>query len=161
MPFELGPAVLAGFVGGVTMIVARLGLRAAGMPLRMDVTRIWGTLVGVRGRAERPVGVVIHVAVSIAVAMVYAAGFDLADSTNMMVLWGLLAALLHWLIAGLMMSVLPVAHPEIPGERFAPGAFVKNFGKADVIGLFTGHLTYGVVVAIVYTWCASGTEGVF
>ena len=143
------------------MIVAILLLCVAGMPLRMDVTRIWGTLVGVRGRAERPVGVVVHVVVSIAVAIVYAAAFDLANATNVMVLWGVLAALLHWLIAGLMMSVLPVAHPEIPGERFAPGAFVKNFGKPDVAGFFIGHLIYGVTVAVVSTWCASGTEVIF
>ena len=161
MSFELGPSALAGVVGGVMMIVARLLLRAAGMPLRMDVTRIWGTLVGVLGRAERPVGVVIHVVVSIAVAIVYAAGFDLMDAANVMILWGVLAALVHWLIAGLMMSVLPVAHPEMPGERLSPGAFVKNFGKPDVVGFFIGHLVYGTIVAIVYTWCASGTEGVF
>ena len=161
MPFELLPAVLAGVVGGATMMVARLLLRAAGMPLRMDVTRIWGTLVGVRGRAERPIGVVIHVLVSIAVAILYALAFEIVRADNAVALWGVVAALAHWVIAGVMMAVLPVAHPEIPGERFAPGVFVKNFGGPDVAGFFIGHVTYGVIVAITYAWLAGGKAAAF
>lgn len=161
MAFDLLPAVVAGLTGGLAMVIARLVLRAAGLPLRMDVTRIWGMLVGARGAAERPVGVVVHLVVSVAVATMYAAAFDIVGATSVLALWGLLAAVLHWVIAGFMMTVLPVAHPDIPGKRFAPGAFVKNFGGPDVAGFLIGHLVYGVTVSIVYAWLGGGLEIAF
>ncbi len=79
---ELWPAAAAGAIGGTTMMIARLALRAAGLPLRMDVTRIWGTLVGVQGQAQRTLGVVVHIFVSIAVALIYAAGFDAVGASS-------------------------------------------------------------------------------
>ncbi len=161
MAFELWPAAAAGAIAGATMMIARLALRAAGLPLRMDVTRIWGTLVGVRGQAQRPVGVVVHIFVSIAVALIYAAAFDAVGASSALALWGLAASLVHWVIAGVMMTILPVAHPEIAGEREAAGMFVKNFGGPDVAGFLVGHVAYGITVAIAYAWLARGVEAAF
>ena len=156
MAFELWPAVVAGAIGGAVMMVTRLALRAAGMPLRMDVTRIWGTLIGVQGQAQRPVGIVIHLLVSIVVGILYAVAFDIIRVSSDLLLWGLVASLLHWVVAGLMMTILPVAHPEIPSEREAAGAFAKNFGGPDVVGFLIGHLTYGLSVVAAYAWFAKG-----
>ena len=161
MAFELWPAVVTGVLAGAVMMVARLALRAAGMPLRMDVTRIWGTLLGVRGAPERPVGIVVHLLVSAGVALVYAWGFDLVGADRTLSLWGLVGGLVHWLVAGLMMTALPVAHPDIPEQRAAPGAFAKNFGGPDVAGFLIGHLAYGVTVGILYAWLAGGLELAF
>ncbi len=52
------------------------------------------------------------------------------------------------------MTILPVAHPEIAGEREAAGMFVKNFGGPDVAGFLVGHVPYGITVAIAYAWLA-------
>ena len=56
----------------------------------------------------------------------------------------------------MMMTILPVAHPEIPSEREAAGAFAKNFGGPDVVGFLIGHVTYGLSVATAYGWLARG-----
>lgn len=154
--------MVAGAIGGIVMMAARLSLRAAGMPLRMDVIRIWGTLVGVnRPPVQRRVGIVIHIVVSAVVAMIYAVAFDAVGAGDPLALWGLLASLVHWVVAGMMMTVLPVAHPEIPSEREQAGAFVKNFGAPDVVGFLIGHVTYGVAVAIGYGWLATGIDTAF
>lgn len=161
MTFELWPALLAGVIGGAAMVVARMLLRAVGMPLRMDVLRIWGTLLGAHGPPGRMVGAVIHLVVSAVVGLVYGWGFDLFEANTNLWVWGVLGGSTHWVIAGIMMSVLPVAHPEIPDQREAPGPFVTNFGSQDVVGFLIGHVAYGVTVAIAYGWIAEGAEAPF
>lgn len=150
MTFDLWSAVVAGILAGVVMMLARLLLRGGGLPLRMDVTRIWGTMFGTHGTAGRVVGLVVHLMVSGGVGILYAFGIELAGATEYLWAWGLLGGLMHWLVAGTMMTILPVAHPEIPEEREAPGPFVKNFGSQDVIGFLIGHLAYGLTVAVTY-----------
>ncbi len=152
MAFELWPAVLAGIIGAVVMVAARLLMKAAGMDLKMDVMRIWGTMFKVHGTPGRILGLVVHLMVSALIALIYAWGFNLLGVEENLWLWGLLGGLIHWLMAGLFLIMVPPMHPEIPERRPAPGAFVKNFGSPDVPAFLIGHLLYGLTVGILYAY---------
>ncbi len=152
MEFEFWPAVLAGVIGGAVMFGTRLMMKkVVGVDLKMDITRIWGTMLGVHATAGRVLGLIIHLLVSAAIALAYAWGFAyIFGVRDNLWLWGLIGGVIHWIIAGLFLAMVPVMHPEIPERRPAPGAFAKNFGVPDVPGFLMGHLLYGVVVGMLY-----------
>ncbi len=150
MVFEFWPALVAGMLGGALMTVMRMLLRMTAVPLRLNVPRLWSTMVRVHGTAGRAVGLAIHIAGSGLLALFFAGAFALADVSNQLWLWGLLGGSILWVIAGLFMGIIPMMHPEIPARQPAPGFFVMNCGVPDVVTFFVGHLIYGVVVGIVY-----------
>lgn len=160
MELDLPAAVVAGALGATVMMTTRVLMKLA-VPLRMDVIRIWGTLLGFHGPSARAVGVVVHVVVSVVIAVLYALGFDLLGADDALWAWGLFGGLIHWAIAGVMMVVLPVAHPEMPEEREAPGAFIRHFGRPDIIGFLVGHLAFGAAVGILYAWLGTGLDHAF
>jgi hypothetical protein len=151
MEFELVPALTAGIVAGIAMILVRLGLRAAGIRLRMDVLLMWGTMLGQRGTSGRLVGWAMHLLVSIVIGVVYAAGFQiLGVAEESAWVWGVLGGVVHWLFGGLFLAIVPQLHPEIPEGRGAPGPFARSYGALEVAAFIAGHLAYGVVFAISY-----------
>lgn len=152
MEFQLVPAFIAGVVGGAVMFGTRLVMKkVAGVDLKMDMARMWGTMLGMHGIAGRMVGLVFHLVVSGVIALAYAWGFEhIFHVRDHLWLWGLLGGAIHWVIAGFVMGMVPAIHPEIPEERPAPGMFIKNFGVPDVPAFLMGHLLYGVVVGVVY-----------
>jgi hypothetical protein len=126
-------------IGGAVMYGTRVVMKSAvGVDLKMDMARMWGTMVHVHGTTGRALGLLIHLVASGLIAVIYAWGFDL------------LGGAVHWVIAGMFLTVVPAMHSEIPEERPTPGPFAKNFGIPDVPAFLMGHLLYGVVVGIVY-----------
>jgi len=65
---------------------------------------------------------------------------------------GLLFGGVHWLVAGLVMGMIPMMHVGIKrGEVKAPGLWMtNNGGMMAFVGGLIGHLVFGVVVALVY-----------
>ncbi len=69
MEFAFWPAVFAGLVGGLIMAGMRMTMKAAGMDLKMDVARMWGTMMKVYGTAGQLLGMMIHLLVSALIAL--------------------------------------------------------------------------------------------
>jgi hypothetical protein len=104
MNVELLPALAGGLLGGVVMAVLQLLLaptRWAGF----DLLNMWARFVGFDG--QRAVGLVVHLAVSAAVAVVYAIGFSVAGASDAGWAWGLAGAIIHWIVGGLFLAAVP------------------------------------------------------
>ncbi|HEC62434.1 MAG TPA: hypothetical protein ENI27_09335 [bacterium] len=58
----------------------------------------------------------------------------------------------HWLVAGMMMGVMPMMHAGIKsGTVDAPGVFtINNGGIMAFMGGMLGHMIYGIVVTLTY-----------
>ncbi len=162
MEFQFLAAALAGAIGGAIMFGTRLVMKKmVGVDLKMDVARMWGTMMGVHGAPGRALGLAFHVVVSALIALIYAWAFDLLGLDGNLWLWGLVGGAVHWVIAGVFLAMVPAMHPEIPEQRPAPGAFAKNFGAPDVPAFLMGHLLYGLVVGILYAYLAGAGGAAF
>lgn len=146
-------AFLAGLIAGLAMtIIAAIG-RAFGMPL--DVEMMLGTMFGFDAGETGTwiLGFVIHLMLSGLIALLYAWGFEHITKRAG---WGIGTAfsVVHIIIGGLMMGVVPFIHPMIPEAMAAPGIFVVNLGTGAVIFFLIEHLVYGALVGGIY---ATGT----
>jgi hypothetical protein len=162
MPFEFWPAVFAGMIAGLFMEMP-MAMKLAGVPMKMDMLLTWGTMMKVHGNAGRALGMGIHLMLSAAVALIYALGFNVLNATGAFWAWGLLGGLIHWAIAGMVLSMIPAMHPEMPERVPAPGAYVRSFGPLDMGGFLMGHLLYGLAVGVFYALfhSAGGVEAAF
>ena len=78
--FELGPAIGAGLVGAVAMLVL-LYAGMAMMPdrMRMNLLLLLGTMMGVRAPAAYVVGLMIHLVNGAVFGIIHAAAFAVGD----------------------------------------------------------------------------------
>ncbi len=150
MPIEFWPAMIAGIIAGAVMVLMSMMMKAIGVPLDMSITRMWGTMLKRHGAVMQVAGWLIHLVASTVIALVYAWGFDLLGIDDNLWIWGLIGGMVHWVLAGLFMTMVPPMHPEIPERRPAPGSFAVNFGAVDVMGFVMSHLVYGLRVGILY-----------
>jgi hypothetical protein len=149
MEFAFWPAVIAGLFGGIVMSMLDWMMKPMGM--RMDPHHMWGTMVKLHGGVGYAMGFVVHMILSAAIALLYAAFFTIIGAQANLWAWGLVGGVIHWAIAGgMVMPMVPAMHPEIPGREPAPGAYVKNYGALDATGFLISHLAYGAVVGTVY-----------
>ena len=151
MELDLGVAALTGLLAGIVMLATRVVLRAAGLPLRMDVLRMWSTMFRVHGGAARLFGMGMHLAVSAVVGLIYAVGLRYVfPADDALWLWGLLGGLIHYLVAGAFLAIAPAMNVEMPERIPAPGIFARRLGSFDVAAFLAGHLAYGVSFGILY-----------
>lgn len=151
MDFEFSPAVWAGLIAGTIMEMPVYLQKAIGLPVKQDIFRTWGTMLKLHGTPGRVAGVLVHELVAAAVALIYAWGFRfIFHADNRLWLWGLVGGVIHYAIAGVVVGMLPAVHPEIPERIPAQGPYYKNYGPLDMVTFLTGHLTFGLLVGILY-----------
>ncbi len=158
MPLKLWPAFLAGVVGGASMVVMRVLLQASGIELRFDPARLWATMVFVHGTAGQVLGMAIHLIGSGAIAVIFAWFYQRLGARNHFWAWGLLGGAILWIIAGVLMGVMPAIHPEIPEQRQGPGVFLIHYGMHEVMVFLIGHLLFGLVVGMLYPLLHPGAD---
>jgi hypothetical protein len=95
------------------------------------------------------IGLVIHLMISALIALIYAWGFERVTH-RAGVLIGLGFAVIHVVIAGVVMAIIPAMHPMIPEQMPAPGAFMTNMGGTFVALFVIEHLLYGAIVGAMY-----------
>ncbi|MGH7718990.1 MAG: hypothetical protein ACREON_09140 [Gemmatimonadaceae bacterium] len=145
---KAGKAVLAGVVGGVAMTVLGWLVRQLGIPMNAEM--MLGTMViAPPGPAAWLIGFVMHLMVSALIALVYAWGFERVTHRAGAAV-GLGFAVIHIVIAGLVMAMIPAVHPMIPEQMPAPGAFMANMGATFVALFVLEHLMYGAIVGAMY-----------
>ncbi len=150
MEFALRPAAVSGAISGIIMVLMGTLMKMAGVNLQINLVRLWGTMLGLRGTPMLIAGWIVHLIVSAAFGVAYAGIFSLADAARRTWLWGLSIGVIHWIFAGFFLAAVSVVHNETSEERPAPGPFAVNFGLADVFAFLMAHLVFGTVVGILY-----------
>lgn len=145
---KTGKAVLAGLTGGIVMTI--LGFVVRMMGIDMNAEMMLGTMmVSSPGTAAWITGLMIHLVLAVVFALIYAWGFEhLTHRAG--VATGLGFAVVHIIVAGMAMAMMPAMHPMIPEMMPPPGAFMSGMGAMGV-GLFVmEHLIYGGIVGGMY-----------
>lgn len=63
---------------------------------------------------------------------------------------GMAFALIHIVIGGAVMGMMPAMHPMIPEMMPPPGAFMSGMGLMGVTVFVAEHLVYGGMVGAIY-----------
>ncbi|MDQ3035698.1 MAG: hypothetical protein M3Y87_25050 [Myxococcota bacterium] len=144
---KTGQAFLAGVVGGAVMTI----LTAIGRLLGLDVNleMMLGTMLLPPSAVAWIVGLAMHLLISGLIAIAYAAGFErVTHRAGASV--GLAFSVIHIVIGGLFMGLVPALHRLIPEQMAAPGAFLSNHGAVGVISFLVLHAIYGAIVGAMY-----------
>jgi hypothetical protein len=152
---EVGAAVAAGLIAGAIMEGPVYLQKALGSPVKQNIFRTWGILFGQRGTAGYIIGFLFHQAIAVVAAILYAVFFRLIGVEGDLWLWGLLGGLIHYLLAGPIVAIIPSLNPDT-GELRQQGFAYKNYGALDVVTSFVGHLSFGAVTGILYGYFHSG-----
>ena len=141
-------AIVAGIVATGLMSLALAGAPRMAMP-KIDFVGLLGTLFSTR--ENRIVGWVMHFALGILFAVIYAAVWSLGIMSPG-VTEGLVLGIAHWLITGFLIGLLSAIHVGIhSGAAKDPGRYLRNLDAS--MGFFGGlmsHLIYGLTVGLVY-----------
>ncbi|MGQ0642568.1 MAG: hypothetical protein ACT4P6_17630 [Gemmatimonadaceae bacterium] len=145
---KLNKAIVAGIVGGIAMTLLAWLARAAGMQL--DGEMMLGTMLGnPPGAGTWLVGLGMHLMLSALIAILYAAGFEYVTH-RAGAGPGFGFSLIHIVLAGLFMAMIPAVHPMVPEQMPAPGAFLVNMGAGHMALFIAEHLMYGGIVGALY-----------
>jgi hypothetical protein len=145
---KVGKAIIAGVVGGVAMTVLAWLVRLAG--LQMNAEMMLGSMMSSSpGATTWLIGFVMHLMISALIALAYAWGFERVTHRAGATV-GLGFAVIHVIIAGMVMAMIPAMHPMIPEQMPAPGAFMANMGGTFVALFVIEHLLYGAIVGAMY-----------
>ncbi|MGH7664008.1 MAG: DUF6789 family protein [Gemmatimonadaceae bacterium] len=145
---RIGKAIIAGVVGGVAMTILAWLVRQAGLPMNAEM--MLGSMVSSSpGATTWLIGFIMHLMISALIALAYAWGFERVTHRAGAVV-GLGFAVIHVIIAGVVMAMIPVMHPMIPEQMPAPGAFMANMGATFVALFVIEHLLYGAIVGAMY-----------
>jgi uncharacterized membrane protein (UPF0136 family) len=166
MEFEFLPAVIAGAVAGVVMSVMMGAAKAKGLT-KMDMALFEGALFSGDKNRAKAIGLFMHVVVMSGVffGSIYALLFAAFDVDTSNAWWyGIAFGVVHAVISGTAMTMMPVVHPRVTREPVpagmraetglqlpAPGPFAKNMGKPTPVGFMIGHILYGLVVGLLYS----------
>lgn len=141
-------AFRAGIVGGFILTIGMAVLRAI-EPTPYNAELAIGSLLT---RSFDPlswlIGFGFHLALSGAIGLVYAAGFETFRRSGMMM--GMLFGFMHWIVSGIAMGILPSMYALVPELLGVPGFFAIYFGTITVVGIGVFHMLFGAAVGALY-----------
>lgn len=156
-----GKAILFGILGAAAISALTAVARAAGIPLSIEI--ILGTLTGLApSGAAFGLGLLIHLVMGGLFGLLY--GYLFED------VWvhggpaiGVLTALIHAALIGILIGLTPQFHPLIPQRMPDPGPYFANLGTTAVLTFFGVHVVFGAIVGAGYgrvaaehQWAPSG-----
>lgn len=153
--YSPGPAVLAGVLGALAMLVVIYGGKMMGM-MSMDLLRTLGTMVSPKADSSTVygIGLMMHVMMGAAFGLVHAGLLQAFDPSTNGAATGLgvvLGALHGMIVVVAMPMMLTMAHPLVrAGEAPAPGIVMTGFGKMTPMGIVMAHVVFGLVAGAVY-----------
>lgn len=160
MGFQFWPAVLAGLIAGAIMEGPVYMQKALGLNVKQNIFRTWGRMLGLHG-GQYFAGFLFHQVLSAVIAVLYAAFFSAIGVTDHFWLWGLLGAAVHYLIAGVVVGALPSVDPDEPRLVGEQGVYYKNYGALDMATFLMGHMSFGLLVGILYGYFTGGINAAF
>ncbi len=128
MTFELIPALTAGSIAAILMVVPRMGIKKMGIPLQMDVLSMLGRMG-------------IHIVLGAILTIPYAYGFSYFSTEVSLWLLGIIGGFIHWIIAGALLGIMP-----------GISMYAKNFSRPDIMGFLVGHVLFGLFVGTCYSF---------
>jgi hypothetical protein len=140
-------AVIAGVVASLVFSMILAIAPKMGMP-KMDIVSLLGSMFG---KPNQALGWMMHLMMGVVFALIYtflwSNGIGAATWTG-----GLVFGVVHWLIVGMVMGMIPMMHVGIKsGAVQAPGLWMTNNGGAMAfMGGLVGHAIFGAVTALVY-----------
>lgn len=161
MEFQFWPAILGGLIAGAIMEGPVYMQKALGLSLKQNIFRTWGRMMGLHGGGGYFAGFLFHQLLAAVIAVIYAAGFYLLGARDSLWLWGLLGAAIHYLIAGVVVGALPSVDPDVPHRVGEQGVYYKNYGLLDVGTFLMGHLSFGLLVGVLYALFTQGIQAAF
>jgi hypothetical protein len=146
---KTGKAFFAGMIGAVVMsAILWVARNVMGIPAGMEM--MLGTMVVPNAALVAwLVGFGIHVLIGGVLALVYAWAFEHVTHRSGWLI-GAGFGLVHAVISGLGMAMVPAIHPMIPERMPAPGAFMANLGVIGIVAEFALHAVYGAIVGALY-----------
>lgn len=156
-----GRAILFGVLGAAAISLFTAVLRAAGLPLSIEI--ILGTLTGLEpGGGAFGVGLLIHLMMGALFGLLYGYLFERVwDHGGAFT--GMLTAVVHAALIGIAIGLTPQFHPLIPEQMPDPGPYFANLGVLGVVTFFGAHMLYGAIVGAGYghvaaehQWAPSG-----
>ena len=151
MEFDAVAAIVAGLIGGGVMIVL-LYMGIAMMPghMRMNLLKLLGTMFLPAGGAAYVLGFMMHSMMSVVFGLLHAAFFTWLD-VEAWLLWSLLFGVVHWVVVGMELAMMPMMHRGISkGEIEAPGFFALSAGGMTAMGFLVLHLVFGLLFWVIY-----------
>jgi len=118
-----------------------------GMPMNLEM--MLGTMVADPSSTTWMIGLVMHLMISGAIALLYAWGFENVTHRAGW-LTGVGFSIIHIGISGIVMGMMPMMHPRMPIPIAPPGAFLSNLGTMGVVAEIVLHLIYGAIVGAMY-----------
>lgn len=144
-----GRAFLAGVVGGAVMsVMLAMARNVMGMPANLEM--MLGTMTGIQPSTTTfLIGLMMHLVISGLIALIYAAGFEYVTRRSGWLI-GAGFGVIHSIIGGIFMGMMPMMHPLIPEQMPAPGFFMSNLGPMGVVAEIIMHIIYGAIVGAIY-----------
>ena len=141
-------AIIAGLVGTIAISMVMAMAPRMGMP-KMDIVDMLSTMFG---KPNRLMGWGMHFMMGVGFALTYSFLWSVGLGSAAWV-YGLVFGGLHWLIAGMVMGMIPMVHVGIKsGQVQAPGLWMTHSsGMLAFAGGLIGHLVFGLVVVLVYS----------
>ena len=153
MDFDTGAAIGAGLIAGAVMsILLYMGIGMMPRQMRMNLFLMLGTMMFRERSMAIVAGGMMHAVMSIAFGLMHVAFFVAFGLESSLVAWGILFGVVHWMISGMGLGMLPMMHPLIrTGEMDAPGAFALSYPSMTAMGFFMLHIVFGILVGAFYT----------
>jgi hypothetical protein len=143
-----GLAFFAGILGGAVMTALLIVVRIAGLT-ELNIAMTLGSMITREVTAGTwALGFVMHLVLSGLIALLYAAAFEALRRSTWWL--GLIGGLIHAVIAGFVMLLMPGIHPIIPDVIATPGAFAVNYGATAAAIFVLLHAIFGLIVGGVY-----------
>jgi hypothetical protein len=133
------------FGSGMAAGVVLSALLGVNLDLAMLISTFNGTLPGV---AAWILGYTAFLIITGLIGLLYGLGFEKLNRFD----WktGVGFSVIHLVIVGLLLGVLPLIHPGVPEIIPAPGIFAANKGLFGIIGFVVAHLIFGAIVGALY-----------
>lgn len=142
-------AFAAGVLGAALFSAMSATARGAGVP--MDLEWLLGSsLTGTDGAHDLGayvLGLAMSAVLGGTFGLAYAALLRRAEGAG--VLTGATIGLVHALVAGVLLAVMPVFHPAIPEAIAQPGMLMIERGHAAALLFVAGHVVFGALMGFV------------
>ena len=153
MSFDGGAAIGAGLIAGTAMsMLLYMGIAMMPKQMKMNLFLMLGTMFF----RDRPMayvaGAMMHAMMSIVFALVHVAFFTTFDLDTSLAAWGIVFGVIHWMVSGMGLGMMPTMHPLIKrGDMAEPGAFALSYPSMTAMGFLMLHVVFGVLVGASYS----------
>ena len=147
------PATIwAGLVGGGIMTaILYMGIAMIPSQMKMNLLYLLGSMMFRRKVMVYMAGIMIHGIMSISFALAHVGVYEALGLDSNLLAWGLLFGLVHYMVVGMALGMMPMMHPRIQaGDLQAPGAYALAYPMATTAGFLMLHLLFGLLVGGFY-----------